>query len=100
MVGIEDNTYDGAFAFEATCHSPQPVDVYSEVYRVLKPGAYFLDSAWSMTDSYIPNNPEQEHIKYDIEVRIGLRESRVDTRLSAQLIPSITRTVTLFQQCP
>ena len=75
MVGIKDNTYDGAFAFEATCHAPKPVDVYSEIYRVLKPGAYFLDSAWAMTDSYDPKNPEHEHIKYEIEVRIGLKRS-------------------------
>ena len=71
MVDIEDDTYDGAYAFEATCHAPDLVDVYSEVYRVLKPGAYFVDLAWAMMDGYDPQNPEHEHIKSEILVRKG-----------------------------
>jgi sterol 24-C-methyltransferase len=36
-----DNSYDGIYAIEATCHAPDKVGIYSEIYRVLKPGAYF-----------------------------------------------------------
>ena len=68
MDEIEDGTFDGVYVFEATCHAPKPIDVYSEIYRVMKPGAYFLDSTWAMMDSYDPHNPEHKHIKHEIEV--------------------------------
>ena len=43
-----------------------------QVFRVLKPGAFFVDSAWALTDLYDPNNPEHVKIKSDIEVSILL----------------------------
>lgn len=36
-----DNTYDAIYAIEATCHAPSKVGIYSEIFRVLKPGALF-----------------------------------------------------------
>jgi sterol 24-C-methyltransferase len=36
-----DASFDAAFAIEATCHAPDRVGVFSEVFRVLKPGAVF-----------------------------------------------------------
>ena len=39
---FEANTFDGAYAIEATCHAPKLEQVYGEVYRVLKPGSYFV----------------------------------------------------------
>ncbi|WJX42293.1 SUMO protein smt3 [Trifolium repens] len=33
-----DNTFDGAYSIEATCHAPKLEEVYAEVFRVLKPG--------------------------------------------------------------
>lgn len=38
---FEENTFDGVYAIEATCHTNDKVAVYSEAFRVLKPGAYF-----------------------------------------------------------
>ncbi len=38
-----DNEHDGAYAIEATCHATDKVKCYSEVFRVLKPGAAFAD---------------------------------------------------------
>ena len=37
-----DNTFDGAYSIEATCHVPKLEEVYVEIFRVLKPRA--LDS--------------------------------------------------------
>jgi len=31
-----DNTFDGCFAIESTCHAPDRTGVYSEIFRVLK----------------------------------------------------------------
>ncbi len=49
--------FDAAYAIEATCHAPDRVGVYSEIYRVLKPGAIFACYEWCMTDLYESGNP-------------------------------------------
>ena len=61
---------DGVYALESVCHSTDPLKVYKEVYRVLKPGSLFVDSAWVMTDWYQPGDPVHEKIKHDIVVMI------------------------------
>ncbi len=71
MDKLPDDSFDGAYALEATCHAKAPVDVYREVYRVLKPGGVFIDVTWIMTDKYDQTNPEQVRIKNGILVRIG-----------------------------
>ena len=71
---FEDNTFDGAYAFEATCHADDLVQVYREIFRVLKPGALFVDGAWSLTDSYDPNNPE--HVKIVNDILVGCYDTR------------------------
>lgn len=35
---FDANSFDGAYAIEATCHAPRRQDVYGEIFRVLKPG--------------------------------------------------------------
>ena len=70
MTDIEDNSYDAAFAFEATCHAKDPVLVYKEILRVLKPGGLFVDVAWSVTDGYNPQNPNHVKVKNDIMVSV------------------------------
>lgn len=69
---FKDSTYDAAYAIEATCHAPDRVGVYSEIYRVLKPGTIFAAYEWCMTDKYDPNNAEHNKIKKDIEEGDGL----------------------------
>ncbi len=72
MHKFQDNSFDRAYALGATCHAKDPVDVYREVYRVLKPGRIFVvDMTWIMTDKYDPSNPEQVKIKDGILVRSG-----------------------------
>jgi len=67
-----DNTYDACYAIEATCHAPDKVGVYSEILRVLKPGATAAVYEWCMTDKYDPENPVHKEIKHNIEVGDGL----------------------------
>ena len=64
-----DNAFDGLYALEATLYAKSPLDVYKEVFRVLKPGALFVDSACVMTDNYDPNNPDQGHKKMLLDGR-------------------------------
>lgn len=62
-----DGSFDGAYAIEATCHAPDRVDVFSEIYRVLKPGSLFASYEWCLTDGYRGSDPEHRRIKKGIE---------------------------------
>lgn len=70
MTEIPDNTFDGGFAFEATCHAKSLVLVYKEIFRVLKPGALFADMAWSVTDDYNPQNPKHVQVMNGVMVSL------------------------------
>jgi sterol 24-C-methyltransferase len=71
-VPVEDNTYDAVYEVEATCHAPNKEGVYGEMFRILKPGAYFCGYEWCMTENYDPNNELHNKIKYGIEIGNGL----------------------------
>ena len=61
-----DSTFDGAYAIESIVHAKDPLLVYQELMRVLKPGACFIESAWVLTEKYLPANPTHEKIKPDV----------------------------------
>lgn len=67
-----DETFDVAYAIEATCHSPNRVATFSGVNRVLKPGGLFAGYEWVMINGYDPNNKRHVQIKEGIEVGNGL----------------------------
>lgn len=71
-----DNSFDAVYAIEATCHAPDAVGCYKEIYRVLKPGQCFAAYEWCMTDGYDPNNEEHQQIKAEIELGNGLPDIR------------------------
>lgn len=68
MEGIEDNSFDGSYAIEATCHAEDLLKVYKQIFRVMKPGARFIDGMWCMTDRFDPENPLHQTIKHKILV--------------------------------
>eukprot|EP00048_Salpingoeca_helianthica_P014351 m.221273 g.221273 ORF g.221273 m.221273 type:complete len:352 (-) comp15755_c0_seq1:620-1675(-) len=65
---FSEGTFDGAYSIEATCHAPDRKAIYSEIFRVLKPGATFALYEWCMTDKYDPTNAEHNEIKHGVEV--------------------------------
>merc|ERR1711998_649663 len=67
-----DNSFDGVFAIESTCHAPDRTGVYNEILRVLKPGGTFACYEWCLTDKYDKDNAHHRKIKKDIEVGDGL----------------------------
>jgi len=73
-IPVPDNTYDAIYAIEATCHAPDKVACYGELFRVLKPGGYFGAYEWVMTDLYDRTNPEHVDIKEGIEKGNSLPE--------------------------
>jgi sterol 24-C-methyltransferase len=85
MEMYDDNSFDGAYALEAICHTGDPLDPYKEVYRVLKPGGIFVDSNWVVTDKFEPGNPAHEKIKHDIMVGDALPDLRTANDLVSKL---------------
>jgi sterol 24-C-methyltransferase len=71
-VPFGDNSFDGVYAIEATCHAPKREDVYGEIFRVLKPGQYFACYEWCLTPLYDAKNPHHVLIKKRIEEGDGL----------------------------
>jgi sterol 24-C-methyltransferase len=45
-IPFPDNSFDAAYAMEATVHAPSLEGVYSEIFRVLKPGGTFGVYEW------------------------------------------------------
>lgn len=66
-MSFADETFDAAYAIEATCHAPDRVGVFSEMFRVMKPGGVLALYEWVMTDKYDSNSEEQRAIKLGIE---------------------------------
>jgi sterol 24-C-methyltransferase len=71
---VKDNTYEAAYAIEATCHSPNKTKCFGEVLRVVKPGGYFACYEWVVLDTYDKSNKKQVALKEGIEVGNGLPE--------------------------
>lgn len=68
----ENEYFDRAYGIEATCHSPDRVQCFSEVNRVLKPGGLFCVLDWVVLNGYDTKNPNHVRIKEGIEVGNGL----------------------------
>lgn len=62
------NSFDHVYAIEATVHAPSLEGVYSQIYRVLKPGGVFGVYEWLMTDRY--DNSDEHHRK----IRLGIEQ--------------------------
>jgi sterol 24-C-methyltransferase len=80
---FDDDSMDGAYAIEATCHAPDRVGCYKEIFRVLKPGQTCAIYEWCMTDLYQAENPEHQRLKKDIEEGNGLPDV-IDTHACLQ----------------
>lgn len=72
QMDFEPESFDAVYAIEATVHAPVLEGVYSEIYKVLKPGGVFGVYEWVMTDKYDETNEEHRKIAYGIEVGDGI----------------------------
>lgn len=72
---FDDLTFDGVYAIESTCHTMLKSAVYSEAYRVLKPGCYFAGYEWCVTAKYDPENERHRQVKFNIEEGNGLPDT-------------------------
>lgn len=67
-----DASFDAVYAIESTCHSPDHVAAYREIFRVLRPGGIFVCYEWCLTDGYDPKSECHLKIKKEIEAGDGL----------------------------
>ena len=65
-------SFDCVYAIEATVHAPSLEGVYSQIYRVLKPGGVFGVYEWLMTDNYDNTNEHHREIRLGIEQGDGI----------------------------
>jgi sterol 24-C-methyltransferase len=47
---FDDHTFDGAYSFDALCHSRDKPRTYREIHRTLQPGALFVGADWMCAD--------------------------------------------------
>lgn len=64
--------FDAVYSIEASCHAPDRVPLFKEVFNKLKPGGRFAVYEWCVTDHYDPENAEHRDIKHWIEKGDGL----------------------------
>lgn len=71
---FDADTYDVAFAIEATCHSPDRVQCFKGVNRALKKGGFFVGYEWVVLPDrgFDKDNKDHLRIKEGIEVGNGL----------------------------
>lgn len=72
QMSFPENSFDAVYAIEATVHAPSLEGVYSEIFKVLKPGGVFGVYEWLMSDKYDPTNPKHREIKHGIEIGDGI----------------------------
>jgi len=71
-MSFPDNSFDAVYAIEATVHAPSLEGIYTEIFRVLKPGGVFGVYEWLMTEKYDPTNVEHRNIRLGIEQGNGI----------------------------
>ncbi len=71
-IPVADESFDAAYAFEATCHAPDKTALFRELYRVLKRGGKIAIYEWCLTSRFDPTNATHAKIKRDIEEGNGL----------------------------
>jgi sterol 24-C-methyltransferase len=71
-MSFPDNTFDAVYAIEATVHAPSLEGIYTEIFRVLKPGGVFGVYEWLMTEAYDNSNAEHRAIRLGIEQGDGI----------------------------
>ena len=73
MSAIAGDTFDRGYAIESTCHAPDKVAAFAEIYRVLKPGALFWGQEMCMTDHFDPGDNRHRAIRQDLMRGIALK---------------------------
>ncbi len=63
MSVLESNSFDAAYAIESTAHASDKISAYEQIFRVLKPGAYFWGQETILTGEFRAERTEHQEIK-------------------------------------
>ena len=74
MSDIRDDSFDGGYAIESTCHAPDKAAAFLEIYRVLKPGSLFWGQEMCMTEKFNPGDTRHQSMKRDLMQGIALKD--------------------------
>ncbi len=69
-----EESFDAVFSIETTCCAPHKVGIFSEAFRLLKPGGRFGAYEYCLTDRFDPEDPEHLRLSADLEVGGSLPE--------------------------
>ena len=87
MSVIEPDSFDAGYAIESTCHAPDKVRAFAEIYRILKPGALLWGQEMCMTEKFNPDHRLHRTVKDELMLGIALKEiatfSEVDRAIEA-----------------
>jgi sterol 24-C-methyltransferase len=64
---MADQTFDAIYAIEATCHAPEKLPLFVELFRTMKHGGQLAVYEWCLTSRYDAANPSHLAIKKGIE---------------------------------
>ena len=98
LTAFPDGCFDGVYAFQTICYSPDKQKTYEGFKRVLRRGGRFAEYAWGTKPGYDPGNPVHvdivENIAFNVkcqrleplaDIARQLRESGLRLRLSVDL---------------
>jgi len=88
-MSFPDESFDAVYAIEATVHAPSLEGVYSQIFRVLKPGGTFGVYEWLMTDNYDNTNAHHRAIRLGIEQGDGIFAELTPSREGAWTVASM-----------
>ncbi|KAJ2694998.1 Delta(24)-sterol C-methyltransferase [Coemansia sp. IMI 209128] len=104
-----DNSFDAVYAIEATCHAPVLKGVYSQMYRILKPGGYFAIYEWCLTDKFDPSSELHKKLVLDIEHGDGIAklfgtdvalQAAKDAGFEIEVVSDIAHETTMGNEVP
>ena len=73
-VDAPGGSFDAAYSIEATCCAPDKLSIYSEIFRLLRPGASFAAYEYALTERFDPGDARHAAIRADIQRGGGLVE--------------------------
>ena len=73
-VDAPDGSFDAVYSIEATCCAPDKLSIYSEIFRLLRPGASFAAYEYALTERFDPGDPRHLELQADIQLGGGLVE--------------------------
>eukprot|EP01134_Creolimax_fragrantissima_P002587 CFRG2587T1 len=82
-IPVPDETFDAAYDMEATLHSTDLKETFTEIFRVLKPGGRFVSAQYCLLDSY-DDSPEHREL-------IRVIDNTNGCYVSGRTVPSTTK---------